>query len=163
MTTSHVLVQQCLGSHVTSISWSLYPSVADDPESRAGAAVSRQSRDIHQLIPVSLCCRWPRVTCWCSSVEGGAPSWSPPACPAGRAPGASQSCWASAASRKVRRVWIAEWKKVYSKCAINFHRPHLNWWHNWQLKNKEALYTFKGLSGYGGRPDFLKKPPRHFL
>jgi hypothetical protein len=30
-------------------------------------------------------------------------------------------------------------KKVYSKCAINFYRPHLYQWHNWQLKNKEAL------------------------
>jgi hypothetical protein len=27
---------------------------------------------------------------------------------------------------------------VYSKCAVNFHRRHLNWLPNWQLKNKEA-------------------------
>jgi hypothetical protein len=32
--------------------------------------------------------------------------------------------------------------------------------YNCKLKNKEALYYFKGLSENGGREDFSKKPPR---
>ncbi len=50
----------------------------------------------------------------------------------------------------------------WTKCAVNILRSYLNWWNNWQLKNRRRS-CFKGLSLGGGRADFSKKPPRRFL
>ncbi len=59
--------------------------------------------------------------------------------------------------------YVCCWKGHFSlvKAAMNaprneFHLRRLNWLPTWQLKNKEALLNFKGLSEDGGRAKFAE-------
>jgi hypothetical protein len=39
---------------------------------------------------------------------------------------------------------------------MNILRSYLNWWHNWQLKNRRRSYTLKGSHSMGDGRIFLK-------
>jgi hypothetical protein len=39
---------------------------------------------------------------------------------------------------------------------MNFHRRHLNWLPNWQLKSRRRSNTLKGSQRMGGRQNYLK-------
>ncbi len=39
---------------------------------------------------------------------------------------------------------------------MNFHISHLNWFPNWELKNREELLHFKGLSEDGRQAKFAE-------
>ena len=42
------------------------------------------------------------------------------------------------------------------KGRMNILRSYLNWWHNWQLKNRRRSHTLKGSHSMGDRRLFLK-------
>jgi hypothetical protein len=44
----------------------------------------------------------------------------------------------------------------WTKCAMNILRSYLNWWHNWQLKNRRCSHTIKGSHSMGDGRIFLK-------
>ncbi len=44
----------------------------------------------------------------------------------------------------------------WTKCTMNILRSYLNWWHNWQLKNRRRSHTWKGSHSMGDRRIFLK-------
>ncbi len=44
----------------------------------------------------------------------------------------------------------------WTKWAVNILRSYLNWWHNWQLKNRRPSHTFKGSHSMGDGRIFLK-------
>jgi hypothetical protein len=44
----------------------------------------------------------------------------------------------------------------WTKCAMNILRSYLNWWHNWQLKNRRHNHTLKGSHSIGDGKIFLK-------
>ncbi len=44
----------------------------------------------------------------------------------------------------------------WTKCAMNILRSYLNWWHNWQLKNRRRSHTLKGSHSIGDGGIFLK-------
>ncbi len=44
----------------------------------------------------------------------------------------------------------------WTKCAMNILRSYLNWWHNWQLKNRRRSHTLKGSYSMGDGRIFLK-------
>ncbi len=46
----------------------------------------------------------------------------------------------------------------WTKCAMNILRSYLNWWHNWQLKNRRCLcsHALKGSHSTGDGRIFLK-------
>ncbi len=42
------------------------------------------------------------------------------------------------------------------KCTMNILRSYLNWWHNWQLKNRRRNHTLNGSHSIGDGRIFLK-------
>jgi hypothetical protein len=44
----------------------------------------------------------------------------------------------------------------WTKCAMNILRSYLNWWHNWQLKNRRCSHSLKGSHSMGDGRIFLK-------
>ncbi len=44
----------------------------------------------------------------------------------------------------------------WTKCAMNILRSYLNWWHNWQVKNRSRSHTLKGSHSMGNGRIFLK-------
>ena len=44
----------------------------------------------------------------------------------------------------------------WTKCAMNILCSYLNWWHNWQLKNRRRFRTLKGSHSMGNGRIFIK-------
>ncbi len=60
------------------------------------------------------------------------------------------------------RIYKRAMKKIifkgqrWTKCAVNILRSYLNWWHNWQVKNRRRSHTLKGSHLMGDGRIFLK-------
>ncbi len=44
----------------------------------------------------------------------------------------------------------------WTKCTMNILRSYLNWWHNWQVKNRRRSHSLQGSHSKGDGQIFLK-------
>jgi hypothetical protein len=56
---------------------------------------------------------------------------------------------------KKRLRFYFQWPKV-DQVRNEYLRSYLNWWHNWQLKNRRHSHTLKGSHSMGDGRIFLK-------
>ncbi len=57
--------------------------------------------------------------------------------------------------KKYLNFFYFQWSKVYQVRNEYLH-SYLNWWHNWQLKNRRRSHTLKGSHSIGDGRIFLK-------
>ncbi len=57
--------------------------------------------------------------------------------------------------KKTPKFLLFQGPKV-NQVRMNILRSYLNWWHNWQLKNRRRNHTLKGSHSMGDRRTFLK-------
>jgi hypothetical protein len=57
--------------------------------------------------------------------------------------------------KKRLNFFFFQWVR-WTKCATNILHSYLNWWHNWQMKNRRRSHTLKGCHSMGDRRIFLK-------
>ncbi len=57
--------------------------------------------------------------------------------------------------KKRLNFFYFQWPKV-DQVRNEYLRSYLNWWHNWQLKNRRRSHSLKGSHSLGGGRIFLK-------
>ena len=68
---------------------------------------------------------------------------------------AAQVCKLRNGVKKHLNFFYFQWKKV-NRVRSEYLRSYLNWWHNWQLKNRRRSHTLKGSHSMGNGRIFLK-------